>query len=361
MTSQRSRSLAFLTTVSLTALTPQMISVASINIRGVETAFIQHRRAIESAHIVVTTRTRRHSAQQPETARYTIRIDSHKYRIDAELAYPPGRAVTGKFTHSFVRRDGLGYFYTTEQTAPGVTVVPSIRREQLRHAVGESRRAPFFPSPDPRSIGSNACSFLRLSNYDLESFIGNMNMEKLIESSAAVEELDGASCVRLRYVRPHGVASVWMDPNRDYEVMRIEKNYQSSVRSMSCQLQVVPGYGWFPKHIVYTEREPGTSSRLIMKQEADVEVVSLNRDLADSVFTFRGMGVPIGTVVHDHSVEGGRQLVVTESGLVPASTKPTSRPIAQDDTRTIIWFWMLLGNGAVLVALGVFLLIRRWK
>ncbi len=288
---------------------------SALDVGEVEKQILANRQRIISGHFVVKVKTI--DNDQTRTGTYEIFMDRDRYRIDSRTKRSEDAP---EIYRSGVLRGEEVLFYTDENPAPGVTIVAT--RKPLRPSTVGRKGIPSFPAPAIQYLGLNTVTLLNLRNEDFAGLVGNMR--SVLGTSTQLETLpEGDSLIRLVYTRKIGDAEVWIDPERNYEIVKIEKDYEKSFRKITTTLQKVKGFGFFPETFYLQENRNKPSGPFHRTQRGEVEVISINEPLDDELFTMKSMRVPIGHRVDD--LVDKKILEMAKSGpVVPAPNAQTA-------------------------------------
>lgn len=170
------------------------------------------------------------------------------------------------------------------------------------------------------------------------------------------DQLEGEPCRVLVYAYEFGVAKIWIRPDRDFNIVRITKDYDGQRTQLDCELAEVPNYGWFPSRIVYQQNNENSYS---VRETLQIECRDVNLPVGPAVFSFAGMGVPAGREIYDFTGENFVKQVMTKSGPVvtQANTQNQIQPIQPPARSSAVW--ILVINGVVLAALALWLMLGR--
>ncbi len=279
----------------------------ALEVRDVEKQVLSNRQRIVSAHVVVNVKMV--DNDQTRTGTYEIYVDRDRYRIDSRTKSSEDAT---EIYRSGVLKGKEVLFYTDEMSAPGVTVTAS--RRLLRPATVGRKSISFFPCPAIQYLGLNSVGLMNLRSEDFAGLIGNTKF--VTGTSASEKQLpEGESVIRLVYSRKIGDAVVWIDPVRNYEIVKIEKDYEKSFHKITTTLQKVKGFGFFPLTFYYQENRTRPSGPFHRTQRGEIEVISINEPLDEELFTLKSMGVPIGHRISD-SIDRKVKLMTTAGPMI---------------------------------------------
>jgi len=226
------------------------------------------------------------------TGTHEFFFDKDRYRIDSRTKK---RGAETEIYQSGVVRGNEQLFYMNEGADQTVNVLAS--RSVLRPRFPGGKGHPYFPKPAIQHVGLNTLSLLDLRHEDFSGLIGNMR--SVNETSINREE----KFLRLMYSRDVGDATIWIDPKRNFEVVKIEKDYEPYFRQIILDLKEIKGFGYFPREFTFKQESRNKTNRTatpsIQTQHCEIEVISINEPLDDELFTFKAMGVPVGHPITD--------------------------------------------------------------
>ena len=145
---------------------------------------------------------------------------------------------------------------------------------------GASRKA---PTRRRSGCGTRGCR--------RETYVGRADRSS---PTAVRDRHAGFDCWRVSYTTPKGgTVAYWVDPERGYNVLRIEGAFTSFagkpiVDRVDCDLQKVEGL-WFPRSCRYRRTEEG--GKVTSQEDLEVEVVSLNEPIDPEVFSLQGIDI----------------------------------------------------------------------
>jgi hypothetical protein len=284
-------------------------------------------------------------AEQVKHRRWRVYVDGHQLRRDEINADDSSREVVAE-----------------ESVAQDGDVIRVYRRSALpdgaRLIVGaysaDSPTGRQYHLSDPRIIGLNTATFSNLSQYTASSLISGRS--EMRDMSIEDDQLEGQPCRVLVYAYEFGVAKIWIRPDRDFNIVRITKDYDGQRTQLDCELAEVPNYGWFPSRIVYQQNNENSYS---VRETLQIECRDVNQPVGPAVFSFAGMGVPAGREIYDFTGENFVKQVMTKSGPVvtQANTQNQIQPIQPPARSSAVW--ILVINGVVLAALALWLMLGR--
>jgi len=221
----------------------------------------------------------------------------------------------------------------------------------------DSATGKLYPIIDPRLIGLHTVTYRNLIHYTLDGFIGSRIGVTGVKVEAG--EHQGAPCKVLLYEKEFGTARVWVRTELNNGVVAIVKDYESKRQELDCELQKVPGYGWFPS-VAHVREFRG--DKVFTEENLKVVAHDFNRPIDSAVFTLRGMGAPEGETVYDFTNESVKIMRLTASGLVPADPSRDAKyePIqASKENSSSATRWLLIVNGLVFAVLALLFVWRR--
>jgi hypothetical protein len=179
------------------------------------------------------------------------------------------------------------------------------------------------------------------------------------------ETLRGVACKKLTFglEGTQGITddknSVWIAPEMGYSILEYRLDYHEGAVQIAnrttVEVQEWKNTGiWFP---VASVCEKTTDGRVTYRQEATIEVYSLNEPLDSKHFTASALNVPIGRAVYvqpnpefKNRVWDGEKVVELK---LPAGGLPAT-PSSQSTMRR----WLLLLSALVLIIVGI---VSFWK
>ena len=121
--------------------------------------------------------------------------------------------------------------------------------------------------------------------------------------SVAREEERGEERWKVEYRLPRErTLRLWISPKQGGSIVRIQEQFKAAdfeiVDTVDCENRNVPGTEtWFPKQTVYNQVKG--DGEVLMHEEVEVNVVSLNKPIDPSIFTLKSIGsLTPGTFVH---------------------------------------------------------------
>jgi hypothetical protein len=140
-------------------------------------------------------------------------------------------------------------------------------------------------------------------------------------------------CKKITYIFDNQPYShCWIAPTNGYSVLRFEIRSADGVYHEYTDLKVKEYKNsgiWYP---YYSKSERYANNELIISEEMDIEVVSINEPIDDKFFSLASLNVPVGTMVADPELGSGNYVwdgkeVISEnwyrygSGISPRSPK----------------------------------------
>jgi hypothetical protein len=159
--------------------------------------------------------------------------------------------------------------------------------------------------PDIRSLGFNPCGYLSSA---IENYVGDTERSNL---SVTDELLNGVPCKKIEYTHAKygSVRTYWIAPSLGYSVIRMMVYYDGIPRESTQELSApmtnctdveVSEYKntglWFPKTMNFVRTNKATEE-IELKQEFNINIVSLNERIAPEIFTLKALNMPAGTPV----------------------------------------------------------------
>jgi len=312
-----------------------LVGLAAAEVADIERQAVEHRRAIRSGEVIVQC-----DYHNGRAAKMHIWWDGDSYRQDVSRGND--------------RRDvrvwhaGRHLHFSDELGDNGNRLVASVALANDRNHVG------FAEPNDPRRIGMATADFLNLVHYPVDEFLANPARKN---TELRQEQQAGRECTLVTITRVNGASvRAWIDPQRGPSVLRMEvavdRPKGQNVESVEVDLAKDEASGfWFPKH---AHTESRTAGKLEREEDSTIEVVSLNQPIPPEVFTFAGIGVPVGWPVSDHTrPDIDRQLAW--DGRAVASVERAA-DTARAATRTNVVYLV----GALLLAAVASLLLWRF-
>ncbi|MFH1417699.1 MAG: hypothetical protein ABII12_05360 [Planctomycetota bacterium] len=238
-----------------------------------------------------------------EAANFGFRVRRRVVTDDEFLAYTPESPATaagGRYTARRVLVDNAD----DRQPVPQVDTADEDRLERL---------AVF----DPRLIGMVPCDYGVLGYNHLESFVGRPDRKNCAVSKEAI---DTRNVWKIEYDIEGGArARMWISPDEGYSLVRAELEAPDGDAiikdSITCQVEHHQEADvWFPKVVLWKRHYKG---EIVDEQELTVERASFNQSIDPTVFTFKGLQVPPGTVLNELPRPPGRTRVWDGLKVVP--------------------------------------------
>ena len=255
---------------------------STAEIAEVERLAVQQRREIKSGEVVV-----RAQYHDGKTIHLHIWWDGRSHRQDRFL---------GEFRDVQIWSDGRYLHWNNEPgDRPGSELVATVASDQDMGAWGA--REP----NDPRRIGMSPSDFLNLVHYPVDEFLSNPARKG---STSEPAQQAGIDCTLVSMTNLHGgTIRSWIAQERGYGVLKMEIEVGSGERKRVSVVETdlalnEPSKVWFPQHF-HTWSSKGEDVEY--DEDGTVEVISLNEPIPPEVFTFAGVGVPIGWPVSDRT------------------------------------------------------------
>jgi hypothetical protein len=208
---------------------------------------------------------------------------------------------------------------------------------------------------DPRKIGMYPTGFMILAQFELGGFMNTKHIRRFLAIESQV--YDGRDCkVIVREAVSGAIGKVWIDPERDYSIVRfeIENKAQAEPESSIYEIQLTyhpEAKRWFPSAC---SNRWLRSSAPIEEERVAIRAEKLNQPIDQELFELSGMNIPPGTGL---SVTG--KLRENHSGLAqwngraiePIEPKPYRHPSSTNQT-----IWLAL---ATLLAFGAAIIVWR--
>ena len=259
-----------------------VVILSAADVADIERQAVEHRRAIRSGEVIVKC-----DYHNGRAAELHIWWDGDSFRQDVSRG--------NGYRDVDVWREGQYLHFSDEPGASGNKLVASVAFAKDRHFVGVAER------DDPRRIGMAAVDFLNLNHYPLDEVLANPARKN---TTVQQEQLAGCECTLVTITRVNGgFIRVWIAPERDFGVVRmdceISDGRTKSFDTVDVDLALHEPSGlWFPVH---TNCRNGIGDRIEREEDCTIEVISLNQPIPPEVFTFAGIGVPVGWPVSDYT------------------------------------------------------------
>ncbi|MBX9790449.1 MAG: outer membrane lipoprotein-sorting protein [Pirellulales bacterium] len=312
-----------------------LVSLAAAEVADIEREAVEYRRAIRSGEVIV-----RRDDPNGRAAELHIWWDGDSFRQDVSSGN--GYRVVD------VWHQGQYLHFSDEPSDNGNKLVATVADANDRGAVGSKQ-----PS-DPRRIGMAAVDFLNLVHYPLDEVLTNPARKN---TTVRQDQLAGQECTLVTITRVNGgIIRVWIAPERDFSVLRMDCEISDGRGTKSFDTVDVevalhePSGLWFPVH---SHCRNGVNDRIDCDEDCTIQVISLNQPIPPEVFTFAGIGVPVGWPVSDHTrPDIDRQLAWDGQAVV---TVERAADTARAATRTNVIY---LAGALVLAAVALVLLWR---
>lgn len=272
-----------------------LFSLLTADVVDIERDAVQQRRQIHSGEVVVRARYR-DERRFPNGREVYLRIwwDGSSFRQDMHL---------GNYREVDIWTEGRYLHWSDEPGTTGNKLIATIAHDRDEGVVGSRQRH------DPRRIGFGPSNFLNLVNYPIDEFLGN---PARIKTTTQKVNHDGNDCTEVAISRINGATvRAWIAPERGMNILRMvvvsageEELKLVDAVDVSASLHEPSGI-WFPTRFHY-QRSAGDQAVEQVKteeeeEEGTVEIISLNEPIPPEVFTFAGVGVPIGWPVSDRT------------------------------------------------------------
>ncbi len=241
-------------------------------------------------------------------------------------------------------------FYTDRKAEAAVSLMATVSDISSANEADEKRWM-----IDPRKIGMYPTGFMNLAQFELGGFMNTKHIKRFV----AIEswKYDGRDCkVIVRESVSGAIGKVWIDPERDYSIVRFEIENKAQAEPENSVYEIELSYHpeakrWFPSACSHRWLR-GTTP--IEEERVTIRAEKINQPIDRELFELSGMNIPPGT---GFSVSG--KLRGNHSGLAqwngraiePIEPKPYRPP--SSNTQTI---WLTL---ATLLAVGAAVLV--WK
>lgn len=309
---------AFALAVAASRCSGQTSEASGASFSELARKIVEHRKAISNGEFLITNRVEVIAAESqgsPRSEFIEVLVDgSDRLRASSRRRFgeigPQGEAPIDAFIDSVVRSGDALFLYSNVNFGGGDHTPAEIF--SVRDPIAMMR----MPT-DPRLIGLAPYTYHNLSQLTLDGILNHGKYDKRFVGNA--ETIDGRDCIPLVSVRgelsrPDLRTVMWVDANRDYNVVKIELVSRQERRSLDIELQEVPDYGWFPKAVSYREERDGKPTKI---SKASIAVRSINEGLEEEEFSLLGMGALIGVQVVDRRGGEVKVMRLTNEGLVP--------------------------------------------
>ena len=260
---------------------------STADIAEVEHLAVQQRREIKSGEVVVR-------AQYGDGRAIHLHIwwDGDSHREDR---------FVGEYRDVQIWSGGRYLHWNNEPgDRPGAKLVATVASVKDTGVIGS--REP----NDPRRIGMCPTDFLNLVHDPVDAFLSNPARK---ETTSEPAQQAGIDCTRVTMTNLHGATiRSWIANDRGFGVlkMEIEAGIGEKKRVSAVETDLVlnePSKIWFPTHFHSRSflGETPQGEALYRDEDGTVEVISLNEPIPPEVFTFAGVGVPIGWPVSDRT------------------------------------------------------------
>ena len=322
-------------------------------VESIEEKSIAHRESISSGELHVVSNMKIYkegSLQRHRKISRTIFIDGKSMRVDSSNSYlvsPDEDMKAMEYTKSTTFVDDI--FMTTTTRAPkgGGTLVTKI--DEI-----DSLNSDQYATSDPRLIGMYPNSFANLKSYKFNSRLGNRR--GLIQDVALeIEKLGDYELAKLSYVADWGQDSVWISPDQDFSVVKIERT-GSDRRIIESSLAFVDGFGWFPESCRYERRRNG---ELVKEEDLKIRVQQFNEPVDSDTFTLKSMGISEGEKVLNYTVNPSRFMVMGKEGLEEIRNQLDPKVDAGGNSSGMRRFFLVI-NGVLFAALAGMIMFRYW-
>ncbi|MBX9790448.1 MAG: hypothetical protein K2Y37_16130 [Pirellulales bacterium] len=311
-----------------------LVSIAAAEVADIERQAVEYRRAIRSGEVVVKC-----DYHNSRAAELHIWWDGDSFRQDVSRG--------SGYRDVDVWHHGQYLNFSDKLSDNGHKIVATVAFAKDRHSVGITK-----PN-DARRVGMVTDDFLNLVHYPLDEVLANP-ARKNTELRPA--ELAGQKCTLVTITCLNGASvRAWIDPQRGPSVLRMEgevdrpRGHHAASVAIDLALDEASGI-WFPKH---ARTESRTAGKLEREEDCTIEVISLNQPIPPEVFTFAGIGVPVGWPVSDHTrPDIDRPLAWDGKAVV---TVERAADTARAATRTNVIY---LAGALVLAAVALVLLWR---
>jgi hypothetical protein len=216
---------------------------------------------------------------------------------------------------------------------------------------------------DPRNLGMTPTGFSALHIAQFGRFIAHSERTNVKSNRDSV---DGREVWRVDYERlsDGALASFWVDPERDYSVVRahVKSRHPDGTTtddSIECSLKQWPeGNVWYPERVLHQLRVDG---RLSHEEETQVVRARFNTEVHPDAFSLSGMDVIAGSQVFEIPTPPGASRMWDGKELVPIKGRERLAGWPPQHTRRG-WLYVSLGlalGAAACIALYVWCRTRR--
>jgi hypothetical protein len=295
---------------SIAAIVLLVPALDDLSVKEVEARAIAHRESIKSGIIKLESEYyfNNDKVELRRQSRTVVYWDGDSRRIDRSRPYDETAGLAGgSYRESVSSVAGIMRVFNDRKFPDGGRMVTTMFPADHNNAQGH-------PIPDSRLIGMYPNSYLNLVHQkdNLNCFLGNQH--ELLRATVEIVELDGARVYKLTYSKRNGTQTAWIMPDHNFEIARIETDFDSQHESLVIEHKPVEGFGFFPSHIQYRSF---SDDKLRRSEDLRVDVVQLNKPVPPRLFTFPGMDVPVGTQVTEYRDNQVRYRLVTENGESP--------------------------------------------
>ncbi|MBX9790447.1 MAG: hypothetical protein K2Y37_16125 [Pirellulales bacterium] len=311
-----------------------LVSLAAADVADIERQAVEYRRGIRSGEVVVKC-----DYHNSRAAELHIWWDGDSFRQDVLL---------GDRRKVDVWHEGKYLRFSDELGDNGTKTRATVAFANDRGQVGIAE-----PN-DPRRVGMATDDFLNLVHSPIDEFLANPARKN---TELRPEALAGRECMLVTITRLNGASvRAWIDPQRGPSVLRMEVEFKDASRWLrnTIELEVAvdkPSGLWFPVKCHYERKS--SRPREERTEDCTIQVISLNQPIPPEVFTFAGIGVPVGWPVSDRTrPDIDRQLAWDGQAVV---TVERAADTARAATRTNVIY---LAGALVLAAVALVLLWR---
>lgn len=171
---------------------------------------------------------------------------------------------------------------------------------------------------------------------------------------------NGRRIVRVEWIHERGFPiRFWVSPDQGFEIIRIRIGDTEFLKQMDVELQSVPGVEskWYPRSIRF---ENYRSGKLVDSEVADIEILSMNRQLPDKTWSLESFpGLQPGTTVRymDQPPKRDQRWIWDGRGISLAKPIPAAIvPVPQDRSTRVILIWL---NICAILMFSAIYLFRR--
>ena len=311
-------------------------SEGELDIGHIEQKVIAQRQSIASGRVKVTSHCE-FSDGRYRKVDLDIFFDPANYRADCreEQGFGNGLIKSSRYSRAWCE-DAFRFF--SEEVASYI-------------AANDHRAVPAID--DVRLVGMYPIDFANLDGFALNSRIGNrgsgnVNLEE--------ERRDERLLYRITYDAAWGRDIVWVSPSQDFSIVRMEHRGKegNKLRTLHVKLDEVEGFGWFPRHLDFAMFE---GDQVEKTETLTIDVIQFNMPITPDIWTFRGMGAPVGKKVLNRATN--EQILLNSDGVSLSDRRTfTMSDSGLESSSPNGFLYYALGVSCLLISMG--LLYRRF-